>query len=342
MNRAAMLCALAACVCAPSLAARAETFDYEQYFKDVPEGQPASDKLLDAPAAVKEKVLIVGDAGRAAFFREVVRITFQTPRGPALCSGVAVASDRVLTAGHCGCENPDTYVVAASNERFTNADASLTRHVLSRPPVLYHGYDCSNAGLPQPGRDASILYLATPIDGLKIAPAAAMFPVANDTKSQIIIAGYGRTLEGAFPAGLLAARTSVVDHFCALGQVGSSLCAPFREFVLSSLVTSIAAGVDTCDGDSGGPVYWIFPGRDAEGETRLRRFLIGITSRGLNGVPQFGASGCGGGGIYTTVGSVELLGWLAANGAPLEVGTGARHFALEEVANKSADSSPKK
>lgn len=331
MRRAAIIYAMVSCIAAAPPSAQSETLDYERYFEDVPEGQRATDRVLDVPAAGVEKILVFAPDGRAAYFREVVKITFDAPGGPALCSGIAVAIDRILTAGHCGCENPETYVVTVSKERFKNDSLSLTKHTLAKPPVLYRGFDCNNAGLPQPGRDAAILHLATPIEGLRVPPAAAMFPISNDTKSQIIVAGYGRTIEGNFPAGLLAARTSVVDHFCALGQVSSSICAPFREFVLSSLVTAIAAGVDTCDGDSGGPVYWIFPGRDSAGVTRLRRFLIGITSRGLAGVPQFGVAGCGGGGIYTTVGSVEMLGWLAANGAPLEVGLGARHFALEEV-----------
>jgi Trypsin len=279
---------------------------------------------------LKPKVI----GGVPADFREAVKIAFAGPNGgAALCTGIAIAADRVLTAGHCGCAGANSYKVSVIAAEDAGSNPA-TEHVLTRPPVLHRGYSCAHSALPQPGRDAAILYLAPPIQNLAPAPAAAMLSVFSDEKPAVIVAGYGRTITGAFPGGMLMAETKVLDYFCVRGQVRGSICAPFREFVLSGLVTSIAAGADTCDGDSGGPVYWLFPGRDLQGAARLRRFLIGITSRGLAGVPQFGATGCGGGGVYTTVGSVEFLGWLAANGAPLEAGPGARHFAQDELSAK--------
>jgi hypothetical protein len=38
-------------------------------------------------------------------------------------------------------------------------------------------------------------------------------------------------------------------------------------------------------------------------------------------------AGCGGGGVYSAVGHVDVLGWLNINGAPLEVGLSATDFA---------------
>ena len=143
----------------------------------------------------------------------------------------------------------------------------------------------------------------------------------------LLVAGYGREGgDGRFPRGLVAASTRVRDFFCLQDQWSAGGCAIFREFTLANLVSDLS-NADTCDGDSGGPVYFVAQRLRPDGKVMLHRMLAGITSRGLGGVPQFGPGQCGGGGVYTAVAHPDVLKWLAVNGVPLELGLAARRFA---------------
>jgi secreted trypsin-like serine protease len=106
----------------------------------------------------------------------------------------------------------------------------------------------------------------------------------------------------------------------------------FREFVLSN--PSLGPGspaIDTCSGDSGGPVYWFAQRYDHEGNLGVHRFLVGITSRALAGVDQsFGQ--CGGGGVYTAVVHGDVLAWLAGLGIHFSFGIDPADFAEVPVA----------
>jgi V8-like Glu-specific endopeptidase len=277
--------------------------------------------------------------GNPVFLPEVVKIEL-TSGG--FCSGIAVAADRVLTAGHCGCAPRDSYVVRFPNEAVgTKGQYGFGEpYRLAADPVLFPRYDCSNTFSAQPGRDLAILYLDRASLVIDIPPVAPMVDPFKDAAKRAFIAGYGRTERGDFPRGLLGAFSTLQDPFCVRGSAFGSACAMFREFVLSDLVNAAALGVDTCDGDSGGPVYWFGAVKTKDGTEQIHRFLIGITSRALSGVPQFGATGCGGGGIYTAVGQVNVLVWLSQNGAPMEVGLKARRFASKSIPER-AEPKPK-
>ena len=145
---------------------------------------------------------------------------------------------------------------------------------------------------------------------------------------QLLVVGFGLTesLGDGFPDGLIGASITLRDPFCLLDQGLPGGCAVFREFTLSNLVTNLDSS-DTCGGDSGGPVYFIAPEPRSDGTIFLHRYLVGITSRALGGVPQVFGGQCGGGGIYTAVAHPDVLEWLALQGVPLELGTAARRFA---------------
>ncbi|WJI42194.1 trypsin-like serine protease [Mesorhizobium sp. C120A] len=267
--------------------------------------------------------------GTPVILPEVVKIVFKAEDGsPAFCTGVAVAADRILTAGHCGCGIPESYSV-----RFLSAPNLSSEDItLDRAPVVFPGFDCIRELEPQPGRDLAVLYLQIAGEDIKPPPIAQMtLPFEGTTARRAFIAGYGRTETGAFPNGLLGAFTPIKDYFCIRGGYAGSPCASFREFVLSDLISSAVPGVDSCDGDSGGPVYWFGKTMGHDGIEEVHRFLIGITSRGLSGVPQYGATSCGGGGIYSVVGHVDVLAWLSVNGATSSVGLNARHFAEDDA-----------
>ena len=64
-------------------------------------------------------------------------------------------------------------------------------------------------------------------------------------------------------------------------------------------------GDDTCEGDSGGPVFLNQDGFDQ---------VIAVTSRGLPGVRQDPVLHCGGGGIYEILARHTVQNWFRANG----------------------------
>jgi Trypsin len=137
------------------LEALSESLDYGSLLSN---GQPVADgnRIIRPvePPGPKPKVI----EGKPAYFREVVKVTFTVPSGgTALCSGIAVASDRVLTAGHCGCADVESYRVTVNAERVGFGVDPPTVHALSKPPVLYRSYDCANAPVPQPGRVGAVV-----------------------------------------------------------------------------------------------------------------------------------------------------------------------------------------
>lgn len=270
-------------------------------------------------------------------FDEVVRIRFDVGGAtPALCTGVALGPNAVLTAGHCGCAAQQSYRVAFPKTSDTiKVDYFYDERRLSRPPLPFFGFDCRYPYLPQPGRDLALLFLAPADTGFDLVPppVSPMFLPFGQARAgrlrNLLVLGYGRREDDTFPRELIGASVPVVDFFCLVLRRNPSGCAVFREFVLSSLVTETDAKADTCDGDSGGPVYFIGETARPDGRLELHRHLVGITSRGLGGVPQFGGTGCGGGGIYTAVAHPDVMAWLAVNGVPLDHGATARRFAAK-------------
>ncbi|WP_155956468.1 trypsin-like serine protease [Rhizobium sp. CF080] len=268
-------------------------------------------------------------------FDEVVRITLRVGDVEALCTGVALGDNTVLTAGHCGCALASTYRIQYPRFGDPAFETQFYRpRTLARAPLTFFGYDCQRPDTPQPGRDLALLFLSPvkPEDrsGVTPPPVASMivpYELAQAGKLESMLAlGYGRRENGDFPRDLIAAFIGLRDPFCLNDRGDASGCAPFREFTLSSLVSETDPAADTCDGDSGGPVYFIHGKINDSGMAEYHRILVGITSRGLDGVPQFGPTDCGGGGVYTAVGHSDVLKWLAVNGVPLEVGDQARRY----------------
>jgi hypothetical protein len=296
---------------------------------------PSSDFVRRVPSTT---ISVADGVALPPVLEEIVRISVDLGGGKtATCTGVALGRDAVLTAGHCACSPRADYSIFFP--RFSTSEQGFPFHParkLIRPPVRFAGYDCRDRDLAQPGKDMGLLFLEPTALPQKefdpIPPPAISMMVAHQLAGRgrlqnLLVAGYGRTEDdGRFPRGLVAASTRVRDFFCLQDRWSPGGCATFREFTLANLVSDLS-NADTCDGDSGGPVYFVAQRLRPDGKAMLHRMLAGITSRGLGGVPQFGPGQCGGGGVYSAVAHPDVLKWLAVNGVPLELGLGARRFA---------------
>lgn len=221
------------------------------------------------------------------------------------CSGVLAESRHVITAAHCSLHDaqpltpPQVRVVANSqdpegDEAKTTAVRSLTVH----PDFAFAkmGRDEEQLIRPSDAHDIAVWELGEPLPGLVI-PILAHENIDRDLQDQalLIIAGFGKTdsWESPFEKHFFAiAETPFVAAIDltvsrVVKENGVTHKRPIRlQFPGRSESEFFAGGPghpDTCNGDSGGPVFI----RSSDNSLRL----LGITSRG--------ARTCDQGGVYT-------------------------------------------
>jgi hypothetical protein len=273
-----------------------------------------------------------------AGFAEVVKINYTKVGGPLddFCSGVLLQDPTsvdiapVLTAGHCSCGQLSTYKIVRGS-----VAAQQQKFVLVRLPVRFGGYSCLFPPELQIGSDLALLWItdSKTVDSpdapqvpmsTPVARIATMHQIYRDTKTRRLVGvGYGWTETGRAPSTTVAAIIPIQSFFCAAGAFAASACASFREFVLADPRAGPGANpADSCGGDSGAPIFWVPPSPTAgavpsptagaaEENPKSVRFLVGITSRALDGVRHNPGTTCGGGGIYTAVGHPDVIRWLA-------------------------------
>ncbi len=265
-------------------------------------------------------------------FPEVARIEFSDARGDHICTGVLLSTDAILTAGHCGCGSKYRAEIQYRPVE-TSPESAFAPFEVSGGPILFPGYDCRDPGRTQAGRDLALLRIVPFSYGSGVAvitwadrrlPLRFNFPVIRSTVQvlsqedlrSLYIVGFGATESGSLTRNLQGANVGLISRNCRRGRVFLSICAMFREFALGR--TSSDPGskpVDSCGGDSGGPAYRMDTDAKVavDGQTIddvSQRTLVGIVSRALSGVAHPYPGYCGGGGIYTAVGTRPVLDWL--------------------------------
>ncbi len=200
-----------------------------------------------------------------------------------LCTGTLIAANVVLTAGHC--------------DRTDLADVLVGGVPLDHPEQGEVLGIASKLAYPDAAEseDVALIVLATPsshaprgiASGWDVADAAA-----------ITLVGYGATDAAGtvFVPALQQAQTAITDFACATSAGCNALAQPFGELGAGGM------GVDTCVGDSGGPLY-------------LGGALAGVTSRGYANETAL----CGMGSIYAR--ADRLVAWIEqATGATIAHG----------------------
>lgn len=195
-------------------------------------------------------------SGAPASDATVVAVIHTRPTGTRqLCSGTAIAADRVLTAKHCVFEDmggaewvaltPDVLSIALGDDATSpTAEIDVTR--IDTTPGAYRD------GAGAVGGDVAVLVTATPLS----VPASSISNDAPAASSALRIVGFGYTEAGAM--GTLGRR-----------YAGTTSIASVADGTFTS-----TSGGSTCVGDSGGPAF------DGAGA------IVGVSSIGPRGCPD--------------------------------------------------------
>jgi V8-like Glu-specific endopeptidase len=200
------------------------------------------------------------------------------------CSGTLIAPQLVLTAGHCASEETIKYVMFGAD-----VAAPLRRVVAVREngSRLANGFVYTNTVLQ---RDLLLLVLEEKVT--EIAPRKLALSSEIKAASEAWIAGFGTNDSGGTTG--YGIRRFGGPAFLADPTIARFGADSETELVLGRH----PLGLDTCRGDSGGPLYL---------DTPAGRVLAGVTSRPVR--YYFDQAGkfrrpdtvCGAGGIYTRV-----------------------------------------
>lgn len=227
------------------------------------------------------------------------------------CTGVLIGLHWVLSAAHClNNQAPLEVGFGPGTNGKGPAGARVKTRVIDR--ILPDDFDANGLRM-QPGRDLALLKIGNVdicAEYKRPSPVLRMASLVRANSPSLWAVGYGLTEKNEYGEKRMTAL-SPVSLTCTTSLGKRANCEPFREFIASDTAGSLnpTAGGDTCEGDSGGPLFM---------KTKSGMLLAGITSRGLD---RFGrpADTCGYGGVYSFAGSNTALQWLRTYVPDLQV-----------------------
>ncbi len=214
-----------------------------------------------------------------------------------VCSGVYLGDGKVLTAAHCTCDEPlselffGTSTVAGDA---TDIGWSHRTQLSDRVDRFHEGYCREDA--PGGERALDLAVVRTQYKPEMLSPFA--FPWregVGSLESHGLIVGFGASDHSS--SGGVKRLATLKAELCSNEDSERSGCLAGHEYIARN---PKGTAVDTCEGDSGGPLLTL----DVEkGSYRL----AGITSRKI---PDGSERYCGSGGIYTSVDTQDVKQWL--------------------------------
>lgn len=295
-------------------------------------GKTAGRRLEALVAAAEVGTRVIGGQAVTSLKTFINTVALENSSNDVACTGVYIAPGAVLTAAHCVCDLQllPGQSSAGKNIVFGTAirDGNSKRvQIDTQRTALFDANYCEVHRTPQALclTDLAVVRFTEPIPIFQnppLTPDAAVVARASDFSATLqrpdglyIVVGYGATRSpdnGPFPInesreknyGFVPAlqTCSRVAGTCPSLQT-DPYCFQGREIVLYDQRGS----VDTCNGDSGGPVFI-----KENGSSPANR-LLGITSRSASRQVT-----CGAGGIYTLVQTNRVFNWLK-NGLNLDV-----------------------
>lgn len=219
--------------------------------------------LAAAPSPVASPIVGGTPAGRSEF-PFMVHLSMG-------CGGALYKKDVVLTAGHCvhSASGPNTKITVTAG--VTDLRSTSAIKVKSTAVVRAPGFQSAAKG-----KDWALIKLAQPID----LPTLNIATTTRYDRGRFTVIGWGTTKEhgGTASAKLLKAVVPYVSDTACKRHYGDRLlpkddiCAGYAK-----------GGVDTCSGDSGGPMFrkdddghWIEVGITSWGDGCARRGVPGI------------------------------------------------------------------
>jgi secreted trypsin-like serine protease len=226
--------------------------------------------MLCAPAVAGPAPVVGGTSAPQGKWPDVAAVMFKSGSSDQPeCTGTLIAPNVVITAGHCNDSALDNVLLGTN---------SLARPGDGETIAVATRIEYPNS---QSSEDVTILVLAQNAkeEPRKVATGWAKLDIKNTAGVQFV--GYGATdVDGnVFVDDLQEVMSTITDFDCS----SSSGCYPAA--MPDGELGAGGSGIDTCSGDSGGPMYLL---------TGYGTFLAGVTSRGYDS----SVKPCGDGGIY--------------------------------------------